>query len=71
MWQMVFANIFVQGWTVHPNINWFFNSSDEVLILPPHNAEISNVGFMACDVMMVIYWGGGLEVLFIPPTKGS
>ena len=37
--------------------------SDEVLILPPHNTEIFNAGFMTCDVIMVINWGGGLKVI--------
>ena len=56
---------------VHPNINCFFNSSNEVLVLPPHNTEIFNAGFMTCDVVMVIHWGGGLEVLFEPLSKSS
>ena len=68
---MVFAYVSIQGWIVHPNINCFFNSSNDVLVLPPHNTEIFNAGFMTCDVIMVIYWGGGLEVFFVPLPKGS
>ena len=61
---MVLAYVPVYGWIVHPNINCFFNGSSDVLVLPPHNAEIFSVGFMTCDVIMVIYWGGGHEVFF-------
>ena len=69
MRQMVFAYISIQGWIVHPYINCFFYSSDEVLILPPHNTEIFYVGFMTCAVIMVIYWGGGLEVFLMYRMK--
>ena len=62
---------FYSGMIVHPYINCFFYSSDEVLILPPHNTEIFNAGFMTCDVIMVINWGGGIEVFLIPLSKGS
>ena len=41
------------------------------LILPPHNTEIFNGGTMTCDVVMVIYWGGGLQVFPEPLSKCS
>ena len=56
---MVLAYVLIEGWIVHPYVYCFFDGSDEVLILPPHNAEISNGGTMTCDVVMVIYWGIG------------
>ena len=60
MRQIVLANVLIEGWIVHPCVYSFFDGSDEVLILFPHNAEIFNGGAMTCDVVMVIYWGGDL-----------
>ena len=60
--QMVFAYVLVEGWIVHPYLYCFFDSSDQVLVLPPHNAEVPNGGIMTSDVKMVIYWEGGLQV---------
>ena len=68
---MVLAYISVKGWIAHPDIYSFFYSSDEVLVLSPHNAEISDGDVMTCDVMMVIYWGGGLQMFLQPLTKCS
>ena len=65
---MVFAYISIEGWIVHPDVNSFFYGSDEVLVLSPHNAEVLNGGIMTCDVMMVIYWGGGLQIFLKPLT---
>ena len=69
--QMVFAYISIEGWIIHPDVNSFFYGSDEVLILSPHNAEVLDGGIMTCDVLMVIYWGGGLQMLLKPLTKSS
>ena len=35
---MVFAYVFVEGWVVHPDVYCFFDSSYQVLVLPPNNA---------------------------------
>ena len=68
MRQVVFAYVSIYRWTFHPDINCFLNSSNEVLVLPPHNTEIFSAGFMTCDVVMVIYWGGGLRCsLYLSP----
>ena len=57
---MVLASVFIEGWIVHPDVYCLFNGSNEVLVLPPHNAKLFNGGVMTCDVLMVMYWGGGL-----------
>ena len=57
MRQIVLAYVPVEGWIIHPYVYCFLNGSDQVLILPPHNAEIFNGGTMTCGVVMIIYWG--------------
>ena len=57
---MVLAYVSFEMWIVHPDVNSLFDGSNEVLILPPHNTEIISGGIMTCDVLVVIYWGGGL-----------
>ena len=69
MRQIILAYISVKGWIVHPDINSFFYGSDEVLVLSPHNDEILDGDIMTCDVMMVMYWGGGLLMFLQPLTK--
>ena len=66
---MVFAYVFVQGWTIDPNVYSFLYQPHEVLILPPHYAEIIKCSVMTCDVTVVIDWGGMLDMLFKPLTK--
>ena len=61
MRQMVPAYISIEGWIIHPDVNDFFYGSDEVLLLPPYNAEISNGGIMTCDVLVVIYGKGAFR----------
>ena len=68
---MVFAYVLVEGWIVHPYVYCFFDSSDQVLFLPPHNAEVLNGGIMTSDVKMVIYWEGDLQVFSEPLSKSS
>ena len=58
---MVFAYVLVEGWIIHPYVYCFFDSSDQVLVLPPHNAEVLNGGIMTSDVKMVIYWEGAFR----------
>ena len=60
MRQMVFANVFVEGWTVYPYVYSFFDQPYEVVILSPHYTEIINSGIMTCDGTLVIDWGGVL-----------
>ena len=59
---MVFAYVPIERWIIHPCVYCLLDSSDDVLILPPHNTEIINGGTMTCDVVMVTYWGGSLQV---------
>ena len=58
---MVFSYVLVEGLTVHPYVYCFFDSSDQVLVLPPHNAEVLNGGIMTSDVKMAIYWEAGFR----------
>ena len=68
---MVFAYVLIEGWTIHPYVYCFFDGTDQVLVLPPHNTEVVNGGTMTSDVKMVMYWGGGLQVLPEPLSKCS
>ena len=68
---MVLAYVPVEGWTIHPYVYCFFDSSDQVLVLPPDNTEVINGGTMTSDVKMAIYWGGGLQVFPEPLSKCS
>ena len=69
MRQMVLACVFVQGWTVNPNVYSFLYRPHEVLILPPHYAKVVKCSAMTCDVTVVIDWGGALEMFFKPLSK--
>ena len=71
MRQMVFANIFVEGWTVYPNVYSLFDQPDKIVFLSPHYGEIINSGVMTCDGSVVMYGGGVFQMLFKPFTKGS
>ena len=68
---MVLAYISIEGWIIHPIVNSLFDGSDEVLVLPPYNADIVNGGVMTCDVLVVMYWGGDLQMFLKPLTKSS
>ena len=69
--QMVFAYVFIEGWIIYPYVYCFFHSCDQVLVLPPHSAEVVNCGTMTSDGRMVIYWGGGLQMFPEPFSKSS
>ena len=71
MWQMVFANISIQGWIVDPDVKSLFYCPFEVLFLPSHNIKIINTYAVTSGVKMVKYGGGGLLVFLKPLTKGS
>ena len=60
MWQMVFANIFVEAWIIYPYVYSLFDQPHEVVILSPHYTEVINGGIMTCDGIMVIDGGGVL-----------
>ena len=40
MWQMVFANVLIEGWIVYPYVYSFFDQPDVVVLLSPHYGEI-------------------------------
>ena len=66
MRHMVLAYIPVQGWIIDPYVESFFNCSNEVLVFPPHCAEIVSSDIVTLDVAMVKYWGRNLLVFFEP-----
>ena len=68
---MVFAYVSVKGWIVDPYVQSFFDSSHEVLVLPPQNAEILNSNIVTSDVVMVKYWGRDLLMFLEPLSKSS
>ena len=68
---MVFAYVSVKGWIIDPYVQSFFDSSHEVLVLSPHNTEILNSDILTSNVVMVKYWGGGLEMFLEPLSNCS
>ena len=40
MWQVVFANVSVEGKVVDPDINGFFDGSGHIMTLPCYNLEV-------------------------------
>ena len=71
MWQMVFANVLIEGWIVYPNVYSFFDQPNVVMLLSPHYGEIIKGSIMTCDGIVVMYGGGVFQMLFKPFTKGS
>ena len=69
MWQMVFANVSVQGWIIGPYVQGFFYGPQEVWSSLPSMVKIVNSDIMTRDVMMVIYGRWGLEMFFQPLFK--
>ena len=51
MWQLVFANISVNGWVIDSNQH---NLSSHALVIPAHNAEIVQGHFMTSGLIVVI-----------------
>ena len=49
MWQMVFANVLIEGWIVYPNVYSFFDQPDVVVLLSPHYGEIIIIYRYKCD----------------------
>ena len=68
---MVFAYVPDKGWIIDPYVQSFLDSSHEVLVPSPHNTKILNSDIVTSDVVMVKYWGGGLEVFLEPLSKSS
>ena len=68
---MVFAYVFVKGWIIYPYEQCFFYPSAEVLVFPPHIAEIVHSNIVTSDVKVVIDGGRCIEMFFEPLTKCS
>ena len=68
---MVLAFVSIKGWIIDPYKQCFFYQSAEVLLFPPHYAEIFYSDLVTSGVKMVIYWGRCLEVFFEPLSKCS
>ena len=54
MWQMVFANVLIEGWIVYPNVYSFFDQPNVVMLLSPHYSEIIKGSIMTCDGIVVM-----------------
>ena len=67
---MVFAYVSIQGWIIDPYVYSLFYGSHEVLLLSPHNAKILYRDLVTSGVIMVKYWGGGLEMFLEMFSKG-
>ena len=61
LWQMVFANISVEGWIIDPYVQSLFYCSYLVHFLPPNNFEIVDGNTVTTDVTMVIYGRGSFR----------
>ena len=59
MWQLVFANIFIQGWVIDSDQHGSSDGSGHALVFPTHYAEIVYRHFMTSDVIMVTCMGDG------------
>ena len=64
MWQMVFANVLIEGWNIDSYVYWLCYSSSEVLVIPPHYTKIVNCCCFTCNVAVVIDRRGDSEVFF-------
>ena len=53
MWQIVFGNVPVGGWIIHSYVNCFIDCSSEVMVLPPHYAEVVNSCGITFDVNVI------------------
>ena len=71
MWQIVFAYVSFQVWTINPNIQSFLDGSHEVLVLSPHYTKIIYANPVTSDDIMVIYGGSGLLMLLEHLSKCS
>ena len=52
--------ISVKSGVVNSNVYWFFNCSDDAMVLPPYYLEVVLCGGVACIVNVVVYRGGFL-----------
>ena len=57
MWQMVFANPFVEGWIINPYVYSLLDQPHYIIILSLHYTEVINSGIMTCDGTVVINRG--------------
>ena len=71
MWQMVFANISIEGWIIDPYVQTLFYCSHLVQVLPPNNIEIVDGDIVTTDVAVVIYMREGFQMFLEPFSKNS
>ena len=60
VWQLELAHISIEGWIISPDVNGFFDCSEEVLVFPCQYTEIFNRYCVTRDANMVMYWWRGL-----------
>ena len=71
MWQVVFANILVQGRVVHSYIYSFFYSSSHIVSLPSYNFEVVYCCFVASSALVFKYRWRCFQMFFGSFSKGS
>ena len=65
MWQMVFANVPVDGWTINPYVDWFFYYSSGVLVLPNYTETVNSCEITSYVAMLIN--GGVVLKMFLEP----
>ena len=71
VWQMVFANVLIQGWIVDSYVQSLFYCSQEVLILSSQYTKVVNSDTMTRDDRMVMDRGRDLKMFLEPLCKIS
>ena len=56
MWQVVFANVFMQGMFVNSYIYSFFYPSSYIVPLPAYDLEVIHCYYVASTVLVFKYW---------------
>ena len=56
MWQVVFANIFIQGSVVNSYIYSFFYNSNHIMLLPAYDWKVVHCCYVASSVLVLKYW---------------
>ena len=72
MWQVVFANVPVEGRIVDSDVNDFFDGYGHTMSLHSYNLEVFHWCCVASSIIIMFkYWWWCLQVLFVSFLKGS
>ena len=56
MWQVVFANVSVEGSLVDSDVNGFLDGSDHIVTLPSYSLEVFHCCCVASNILMFKNW---------------